>query len=150
MRRSAHSQPSVAFALSALSANVTASWQTTTGITDADVTALLGGQCQLLAGTDTSSVLHSTDQGRTWESAGGGLPSRAVRALAQGGGFIFAATDGGLYRSADAGLTWGGGRPFSAGLTHPVIYALAVSERRLYAGTNGGVFFANLSDINTP
>jgi photosystem II stability/assembly factor-like uncharacterized protein len=62
-----------------------------------------------------------------------------VRAFAQSGYFLFVGTlNGGIYRSADQGISW---EPSSDGLTAPTILAMASLGNALLAGTyRSGIF----------
>lgn len=61
------------------------------------------------AGTLGGGVSRSTDGGRTWVSANAGLTNPVIGALAVFPGdhrVVWAATEGGLFRSVDAGHNW--------------------------------------------
>lgn len=58
----------------------------------------------LFAGGDLGSVFRSRNGGRTWEPAG--LTGKRVNDLVWLGPFLYAAAEGGIYRSEDAGASW--------------------------------------------
>jgi photosystem II stability/assembly factor-like uncharacterized protein len=94
------------------------------------------------AGTAGSGVFKSRNQGKTWSPAGPELQNTAVRCLAldpRRPGTLYAGTDGGVFRSANAGGNW---KLVGAGLPRAVTYALAAdgSKDRIYAGTAAGLF----------
>ncbi len=120
----------------------------------------------LYAGTVTSGVFRSADQGVTWKALNTGLTSVAVNAVtgsaaglfagtewtessrgleyvnvyafAASGSNLFAATWNGVLRSSNNGADW---TPVNIGLADTYTNALAASGTTLYAGTNGtGVF----------
>ena len=77
-------------------------------------------------------VVKTTDTGKTWSTADGGLPDAAVSQLAvdtrdASGRTLFAATDLGVYWTKDAGKSWS---LFGAGLPN-------VSVRGLYVSPEG-------------
>jgi len=142
------------------------------GLQQLDVqTVIPGPHGVLFAGTPAGGVYRSTDQGDIWEVTSspvvvhprrhlfrskraqpGPLPATAVRALAAvrwgDVSMLFAGTDSGAFRSADAGRSWlaaNRGLPDTdadTGLTDVVVSALApLPEKNLiYAGTARGVF----------
>ena len=101
-------------------------------------------------GGGDGGVYRSTDGGTTWQPENTGLrvrfktragrwttTTRAVAALAVDPAVpatLYAATDGGVYRSSDGGESW---RAFNAGLTDPDVTSLALDAtgRTIYAGT---------------
>jgi len=78
-----------------------------------------------------------------WSSIGPYGPGGNVRSLAidpAASGTLYAGTDGGIFKSVDAGVTWG---PVKSGLTSFTVFALVLdpsAHENVYAGTNGGVF----------
>ncbi len=87
-------------------------------------------------------VLYSNDGGRTWESAGEGMNNQAVSAVTFGpASTLFAGGSEGVFCSRDGGRTW---TEFGDGLTTTNVTRLNCSKKRLYAGTNAGVFSVDL------
>ena len=71
----------------------------------------------LYAGVEIGGVWHSDDAGDTWTLRSEGLPSLGIHALAPHPlepETLFAATETGIYRTVDGGLSWAW-RPFDAG-----------------------------------
>lgn len=58
----------------------------------------------LFAGGDLGGVFRSRNGGRTWQPAG--LGAKRVNDLVWLGPFLYAAAEGGIYRSEDAGASW--------------------------------------------
>jgi ligand-binding sensor domain-containing protein len=92
------------------------------------------------AGTMGSGAFSSRDLGRTWSPVGNALQNTAVRAVVRDAGTrrLYAATDGGVFVSADGG-PW---TPLAT-LPRTIAYALALDPddgRRLWAGTAEGLF----------
>jgi photosystem II stability/assembly factor-like uncharacterized protein len=106
----------------------------------------------LYAGTEAAGVFRSEDAGATWEGASEGLPSPEpggfilyspvfqLVADPVRPGYLYGATQGGVFRTTDGARTW---QAFSDGLAPQATEALVVSPdgRRLYAGTIGGGVF---------
>lgn len=114
--------------------------------------------CQLAFGkTYLVGIWQRTDPG-DWVEIGGngtnsypdgtpstGLTNMNVMALAIDPlltNNIYAATQGGLFRSTNGGTSW---NPMSSGLPSPTITVntIAINTQRLYLGTTSGVFRAN-------
>src|SRR5262245_61997090 len=97
----------------------------------------------LYAGTLSSGVFKSTDDGATWAIANNGLINPDVSALApdpSAPGTLYAGTDGGVFKSTDGGLSWS---LASTGLTDLRVKTITVdpaSPGTLYAGTFTGAF----------
>jgi hypothetical protein len=87
------------------------------------------------------NVYRSTDRGFTWQPAGTGLPSTAVKALCALGGILLAGTEAdGIFRSTNNGATWNGS---SSGLRSMAVSSLQTNGTTLFAGASGfggGVF----------
>ncbi len=99
----------------------------------------------IFAGNGCSSpppgvVFRSTDNGSRWKESDNGLALNAPNALLADGGFVFAATDEGLFFSKDGGSIWQ--RDYE--LTDTTVYALAVDGPYLFAGTDSGVWRQSL------
>ncbi|MBI4251883.1 MAG: hypothetical protein HY618_05425 [Candidatus Tectomicrobia bacterium] len=114
------------------------------GLTEKSVRGLAFGT----AAKESEGVLYylATDQGvfrrapgRRWEPMPG-LRERSVRALRFGtepAPVLYAATEAGVFASADRGRSW---EARNRGLAHRDVRALAVLPGRIFAGTFGGVF----------
>ncbi len=117
------------------------------------VSCMVMSGADLFAGT-VNGVFSSSDDGSTWinrcsplESAMFGiLPQTSVMCLAAHDPIIFAGTDGaGVYMTRDRGKSW---VRAGSGFQYNQIYALAVTEESLFAGTiKGGVWRLPLKKI---
>ncbi len=91
------------------------------------------------AGTWGGGISRSLDGGLTWASANAGLSNPVVQAMAvfpRDHRFVWAATEGGLYRSVDAGHNW------LRVTTEPVTAVAADPDLAsvVYIGTRNGMF----------
>ncbi len=78
------------------------------------------------------SCIYWPVEAQSWKQKSIGLDGGDINALISKGNFIFAATeDGGIFRSADDGMTW---KSVSVGLTNKNVSSLAVKGDVLYAG----------------
>jgi len=84
-------------------------------------------------------VFLSEDNGTSWQASNTGLPDFAVFSLsdlAVNETRVILGSYMGVYLSANGGASW---TAINSGLpSEPSIYALAVSESNLFAGTEGG------------
>ena len=136
------------------STNNGATWEPAgTGITGSAMCIAQAGS-SLLAGTAvrlslnySGGVFRSTDGGDHWVQVSSGLMPAPVNGLTvvphNGGVYVFAATDSGIFISSNEGLTWSA---INQGLTSKSVVAIAVEEfgvdgLDLYAGTSGGGLF---------
>ena len=90
----------------------------------------------LFAGT-LGGVFHSSDSGKSWNSANSGLVSIYVNSLDVKSNNLFAGTDSGVFISTNNGISW---RAVNSGLTSiygKYIFALAVIGNDLFAGIAG-------------
>jgi photosystem II stability/assembly factor-like uncharacterized protein len=69
--------------------------------------------------------------------ASSGLMSRYILSLASSGTYLFAGTNGGMYRSSDNGDSWTAVTPE---MRNPVIYAFAVAGGSIFTGTDDGIY----------
>ncbi len=63
-----------------------------------NITALVGSENDIFAGTNDSGVYLSTDSGANWSNASEGLTDGSIYTLAVADGYLFAATDSGIWR----------------------------------------------------
>ncbi len=117
-------------------------WTSTTLAATNKVRTLLVNGTTVLAGTSSTGVWSTTDNGTTWTQINTGLTFLDVKALAANGTTLYAGTNGGgIFRSTDSGATW---TAFNTGLTNPLVYALVANGTDVYAGTYGsGIFRLN-------
>jgi photosystem II stability/assembly factor-like uncharacterized protein len=96
----------------------------------------------------SSSLFQTTDGGSTWNPVGGiSANISAVVFDPQNSGTVYAATDGGVFRSHDGGATWGA---LNCGLASLTVSALAVNPQDssvVYAGTADGVYSIHLARL---
>ncbi len=90
---------------------------------------------KLFAGTSNNGVYISSDEGTSWVWTS--INSGAVYALVKTGGYIFAGTSNGVFRSFNNGGNW---VPVNSGLTNTVILAMVNKGTDLFAGCWDGVF----------
>ena len=110
-------------------------WTSTTLATTNKVRTFLVNGTTVLAGTSSTGVWSSADNGTTWTQINTGLTFLDVKALAGSGSTLYAGTNGGgIFRSIDNGTTW---TTLNTGLTNPVINAFAISGTDVFAATNG-------------
>jgi photosystem II stability/assembly factor-like uncharacterized protein len=96
----------------------------------------------------TPGLFVSDDAGLTWRQAGAPLAARGVvvsdLVVDPTGGSLYAATDHGVYASADRGSSWA---PLGSGLTNPQVLRIALpasgasGAKTLIAATNGSGLF---------
>ncbi len=118
---------------------------------DAEVLRLVASGNKIFAGSRWGGrVIRSTDNGASWQPIFTGLPhfmEFSLSDLAASGNIIFLGSFRGVYYTTNSGDNWTAiNSGFSA---EPLIYALAVSETSLFAGTEGGVVWRlPLSDVS--
>ena len=93
----------------------------------------------LYAGTQGGGVFFSGNNGSGWSARNTGLTNLNVHAIAIKGNYVFAGTEGGVFRSSD-NTNW---TPVSNGITQLYINSLLVTGRTIFATTPGGVFYSN-------
>jgi photosystem II stability/assembly factor-like uncharacterized protein len=112
------------------SSNEGQTWQKTSVAARTISFAVLGNT--IYAGTQTTGLLASKDQGLNWTPVTG-LPSRNIRSLLAAHGRLYAGTDAdGVMVSNDQGMTW---MPQNAGLPSlSQIFAMAIVDETIFAG----------------
>ncbi|MBZ0236127.1 MAG: hypothetical protein K8M05_27620 [Deltaproteobacteria bacterium] len=110
--------------------------------------AVRPGASELYAGSQDWSLYRSESLGEVWERQDRGIQSTQVQSIAPhptDGNVVFAATNGGLYKSTDAGSTWSlamMGLPDAAYSFGPVAYR-PDDPSTMYLGTqNHGVYMS--------
>lgn len=115
---------------------VVAPWQKTS--LSFDITCMIGDGATIFAGTG-NGIVFSSDTGNTWTNKG--LSGMNIRSIVQTNNSIYAVTNANnLYLSADNGGTWtllNGSFPYTV-----KIYDVAVSNGRLFAGTDSSAFYS--------
>ena len=113
------------------------SWQQAV-ISNTSVQAFAFTGQRVAAGTSGRGILRSYRGGRTWEEANDGIYSSINDVKVTPDGLVYAATAGGMYRSADRGFSW---TLLNEGLTTLDVRTLAYDNSgRIIAGTMSGVF----------
>ncbi|MFI5251175.1 MAG: T9SS type A sorting domain-containing protein [Bacteroidota bacterium] len=131
------------------SVNNGANWSAIdSGLTHPYVSALAIRGGNLFAGTLGAGVFLSTNNGGKWSAMSSGLPiNTAVNALVVSSTRnIFAGILGayeGVFIGYNNGENW-----FAAGLSNTSVYALAVIDTNLFAGTFYGVFHSTDNGVN--
>lgn len=103
----------------------------------------------LYVGTDRGRVFVSPDEGVTWKAysnqglikeISGKIVSTVgdINSLFVNGTFIYAATDSGVFRSLDDGITY---KPLSLQWRGVNVYSVLVNQNHIYAGTSQGFYF---------
>ncbi|NIV14506.1 MAG: glycosyl hydrolase, partial [Aliifodinibius sp.] len=95
----------------------------------------------------------SDDYGKTWKSIGADLPYESINVIKEDNklkNVIYVGTDGGLYVSADNGITfmgWDNGLPFSIPIHDIAIQPIA---NEIILGTHGrSIYIAPLNEVQT-
>jgi len=88
----------------------------------------------VFAGTDTSGVQFSLDDGLDWYNSG--LSKETIYSIADDGNAIFAATALGVSLSTNNGTSWHS--TFEAGTAN----AIAFLDNKVYAGTGSGIYIS--------
>ena len=95
----------------------------------------------IIAGTESTGVYVSKDNGRNWLPANSGLPEYStVNSIAVIGSNIFAGTDGGgVFFSINYGARW---MSVNNGLTSLRVQSVFSNRTAMFAGTFGGLFYS--------
>lgn len=117
-------------------------------VTTLAVSAFFAADPALVAAVGTRGVFRSADGGAHWSAAG--LAGRRVNDLVWLGPFLYAATDGGLFRTEDLGRNW---VALNAGLegraATRLLFPLApASGAELFLGTDRGVYWSGDGGLN--
>jgi hypothetical protein len=103
----------------------------------------------IYAGTALAGVFLSTDDGVTWARRISGLGNLSVNALKICGSYLFAGTNGGMFRTSNGGVLW---EEVDADLPTSSVRAFTVTTsvggRKLFAGTTVG-YYTSLDDGDT-
>ncbi len=94
----------------------------------------------VIAGSDGSGIIISTDFGITWNEANNGLANKYVQSFLFDGNQIFAGTYDGVFISSDEGKNW---ESRNSGIQNFTIQSLFKMNGILYAGTGSkGVYIS--------
>lgn len=109
----------------------------TTGLTDQGINALLIKDNLVFAGTYSGGVFVSSDKGLSWQSVSKGMNYSTAAAMIIKDGILFAGTPGGVYTSSDDGESWN----FSNnGLGSSSITSFALSGNDILAVSDNGIY----------
>jgi hypothetical protein len=125
-----------------VSFNTGGSWTKAAGLPSGYVTGIDGTGSTVFAGVNSSSgtaVYKSTNAGSSWQQTGPGITAIRINSIAVGKMGVYAATNGGTFRSTDGGVTWAG---FNAGDNSASILQILPVGSTIYVGT-----FGNLSGV---
>lgn len=135
--------------LSGLSATTRAQsasqWRALAPLEGGTVNALLEKDGVVYAGTATSGIFTSADNGKTWREANQGLGNLVINALVTVGGNVLAATNNSIYRSSDGGQNW----TMTTVGRNQVVRALEVSNGVAFAGTSSGSVYRSTDNGQT-
>jgi photosystem II stability/assembly factor-like uncharacterized protein len=127
-----------------LSTNEGAEWTTVkTGVRN--VTCMAASGSYVYAGTDSSGVFFSSDNGVSWKSINNGIPSKNIRSLGIFGSNLYVGIDqdtnlfrNEIYHSTNNGISWNRisyiNFPWQAN-------CFLVKDSILYAGNNNGIVY---------
>lgn len=106
-------------------------WHSLAPLEGGTVNALLEKDGVVYAGTATTGIFTSSDNGKKWREANNGLGNLVINALATASGNLLAATNSGIYRSSDGGQNW-----TLAGLKNQQVFCFAVTSVGVFAGSD--------------
>ncbi len=93
----------------------------------------------IFAGTWSTGVFLSTNNGTNWTPVNNGLTNQNVNTLVASGGNLFAGTYEGVYISTNNGTSWS---IVNNGLSNIIVRSLCVSGTNVFAGTGVGVYLS--------
>lgn len=115
------------------------SWISTGGPQGGSVSSLFLYRNVLLAGTFTGGVFRSTDKGISWRQTALSFGNVRDLTVTDGGEFVAAVINKGIYVSRDSGLTW----QYKTFLTS-FVYALGTNSKgHIFAGAGPTIFQGN-------
>lgn len=121
---------------------------TTKGPYGGSVTCMLSTDTLIFVGTANGGVFRTTSAAATsWRYANyDGLTNASINSLAAMGRYVFAGTNGGVFKSNNAGNQWAAS---NSGLTDSVVLSMIVAGNRVLAGTKDGGIFISTDSGNT-
>jgi hypothetical protein len=120
--------------------NTSAQWiNVSAGMGNYQVYSLFADGNNLFAGTFNHGLFISTNNGTNWNLAGTSLYSRIVFSLTKFGGYLYAGTDLGVWRTSNNGAYWS-----VTSINNNSTYSLASNQTRVFAGLhNSGLFYSS-------
>ncbi len=117
-------------------------------VTALAVSAFFAADPALVVAVGTRGVFRSGDGGRRWSA--GGLAGRRVNDLVWLGPFLYAATDGGLFRTEDQGRNWVALNDGIKGrVATRLLFPLApASGAEAFLGTDRGIYWTGDGGLN--
>jgi photosystem II stability/assembly factor-like uncharacterized protein len=126
--------------------NINAQWNQANGPCGGTVFCLAVNGDWLYAGTESSGVFLSDNNGSAWKAANTGFPNIPVNCITAAGSNIFAGTSRGIFRSTDSGENW---KAVNTGLKDTMVVSFAAVGKNIYAGTNHGGIYLSTDKGNT-
>ncbi len=104
---------------------------------------LLGQKIVAAVSTD---IFISANNGDSWQNIKPPNNTYDVKAVAYDGTYLYAALHGsGIARSGDEGSTW---TVYTSGIADKTIWAILVTDSKIYIGTNTGIFSSSDKGVN--
>jgi hypothetical protein len=101
----------------------------------------------LFAGT-SYGIFLSTDNGQNWTAVNTGATNTDIKALAVSGMNLYVLTDNFVSHSSNNGNSWISGNSIFGNRAGYFTYSLAVSDSKLFIGTNRGVYISTDNGTN--
>lgn len=93
-----------------------------------------------------NEIYISANNGDSWQNIKPTNNTYDVKAVAYDGTYLYAALHGsGIARSGDEGLTW---TVYTSGIADKTIWAILVTDSKIFIGTNTGIFSSSDKGIN--
>ena len=110
--------------------------QSAEGLDSSYIRCFVFSKGKVFAGTDTSGIYMSEDNGITWNNLKNSPRNITISVLAvtQSGKLLAGSEEGGLYYSTDNGDNW---QISNSELAHSIILDIEVKGNTIYLGTNG-------------
>ncbi len=111
------------------------------GLPNKEIHSICFSNTYLFAGSMYDGVFRTSNDGLMWAQVNNGLPSTWIRSLIYFDNKLYAATQVGLYKSTNDGVSW----QLDASQNYPVT-SLATLNNRLFAGTENGVYILDTNN----
>ncbi len=118
--------------------NLQAQWVQTNGPIGGSVSCVVVNQNNIFASTG-DCIYFSSNNGASWSQRNNGLPSDcSVQCfLSQWNNLYLGTVSSGVYLSTNNGISWS-----QTGLENSNVYAFAVNDSNIFAGTNDGLYIS--------